>query len=733
VVVALLLASIPQIDQGRAQTPSPPKPAWLKIIDQGGNDPRLKGYFTPEGIKLEIVAEEPLVLNPVGMTFADDGTPFVLEWRPGDNGREMPETIAYKDGTKRTIATMKKKIKDVVKTLLDTKGKGVYDQSKVILEDELPSSILLHDGWIYLSGRGTVRRFKQKEQGGDYNIKEIIARGFGGLGHHQVSGLTIGNDGWLYITSGSGDHYVEGSDGSRATVLRTGAIFRCRPDGSQIRTFALGFVNPYRDGVFDVEGNLFHADNDSADGGQFAGCRIMHVAEGCDFGWRQRHGELPSRMPPLLNAGRGAASGLMIYNDTRFPENYRGLLFYPDVARMLIRAYKVEPRGASFAVTEEFEFLKSADPLFRPCQMVVGPDGAMYIVDWRTESNGVGRLCGDGIHGRIYRLSWAGTKEQPALPLRPMDSWAKVIKQTEADLLKTLAGEEASDRAKAQRELVRRGDKNLAALLDFLRDGEQPLTAHIAALGVVESFWDKEVQKVFERELAHGEGPLRRLAADGLGRNAAPGDKNIHEALLKALNDNDLAVRRAVALAMGRVAAPGAADALVNTLAFDEEQDVYLRDGIVRAIERLGKPGIDRLLALAESGVRKETDRVVDAFAALRTRAGYEGLPNLLKYPHLSREQRFKLIRSCENYLLDPPISPDPLFDYLDQSGEGPRTEAIAVLAATPGGSRLIARRFLDGKLPRELLPRVTEALQKHAGKDAELDKMLREVRASRR
>ncbi|HEY7424353.1 MAG TPA: hypothetical protein VH682_09010, partial [Gemmataceae bacterium] len=443
---------------------------------------------------------------------------------------------------------------------------------------------------------------------------------------------------------------------------------------SRMQTFAVGFHNPYRDVVFDAYGNMFHADNDSKDGDKFTGCRLLHIAEGCDFGWRLRpgsrsqpdklrsavDGERPGKMPPLLNTGRGAPAGLLLYNDTRFPQEYRGLLYYPDVVRKLIRAYKVAPRGATFAVTEEFAFLQSDDPLFRPCQMVTGPDGAIYVVDWRTDSSGAGRLSGDGVHGRIYRMSWTGTKEKAALPRRSMASWATILKQSDEDLLKTLAGEEGSDRTKAQRELVRRGDKNRDALLKLLQDGEQPLTARVAALGVLESFGDGGVLNTCREVLEKGEGPLRRLAAEAMGRNTGTG-------LLKALNDNDLSVRRAAALAMGRIAAPGAADALVNTLAFDDSGDVYLRDGLLRAIESLGKPGIDRLLALAESGVPKDTDNVVDAFAALRTRAAYEGLPSLLKYPHLTNEQRIKLLRSCGNYLLDPPITLDPLRSQLSE------------------------------------------------------------------
>ncbi len=870
-------------DLTQPHSPSLPAPKWLKIIDQGTKDPRLEGYLTPEGVKVEIVADAPAVVNPVGMTFADDGTPYVLEWRPspGDEWREKAETFTCKDGSTRKVATMTKRVKDVVKTLHAGKADGTWDQAQVILEDELPSSILLHDGWIYLTGRGTVRRFRQSKPGGPYDVKEIVAQGFCGFHRHQVSGLTIGNDGWLYVTSGDDDNYVEGSDGSRATVLRTGAIFRCRPDGSRMQTFAMGFRNPYRDVAFDAEGNLFHADNDNEDGSKFTGCRLMHVAEGNDFGWRLRQGarccspdpvrgavfgELPGKVPPLLETGRGAPAGLLIYNDTRFPENFRGLLYYPDVFRKLIRAYRVEPRGATFAVVEEFEFLKSDDPLFRPCQMVLGPDGAMYVVDWRTNSGGAGQLWGDGRHGRIYRLTWAGTREQPALAPRGMDSWQKIVKMGTPDLLETLASEDAGDRTRAQRELVRRGAEVRKPLLDFLGKTDQPEAARIAALGALESFWNADVQAAFQEVLENGEPALRRLAAEGLGLNAATGDPLAHAALLKGLSDENLAVRRAVVLAMGRVQAAGAADALVNSLAFDDSRDAYLHDGHVRAIESLGKPGIDRLVALAETGVARDTDKAVEAFTAMRTRPAFEALPALLANPHLKAAQRAALVRSCSNYLLDPPVALDPILDflashpeeaappvqlaalevlsgsaalktprgagwllglldvddaavrlaaikavgetrpargapplakllgeaersaeereaaakalrglndraavpalrkaletpasapgsaglrreayrtlaaldaeaalemaraYVEKKDEAMIAEAVQVLGTTAEGTRLAARMYLDKKLPREMLPQVSEALRKHAGRNADLARLLTEV-----
>jgi HEAT repeat protein len=143
---------------------------------------------------------------------------------------------------------------------------------------------------------------------------------------------------------------------------------------------------------------------------------------------------------------------------------------------------------------------------------------------------------------------------------------------------------------------------------------------------------------------------VRRLAADGLGRHSPAGYKAAHEALVHALGDQDPAARRAIVLAMGKIAAANAEDPLVNAFQFDEGKDAYLSEGIVRAIEHLGKPGMDKLLALADSGMDKDLERVVEAFLSFRTRAAREALPVLLKNVHLTDEQKADLRRSASNH-----------------------------------------------------------------------------------
>ena len=684
-----LAADEAPFDFTQPESPRRETPDWVKMFDQGKNNDKLKGYFTPTGVKLEIVADYPTVVNPIGMAFSRDGVAHVIEWTRGKDPSVADErrTITYKDGTKREILVLKKADKDVIKRLVFNKENGIYDKATVILEDEFPSGMLFHDGWLYVAGQGSVRRYRQSKADGPFDVRQVVAQGFAGYGRNQVSGLTIGNDGCLYITCGSGDNHVEATDGSLATVLGSGAVFRCQLDatgGSKIEVYASGFCNPRGNVAFDADFNMFHTDAGTEDGTKFQGCRLMHVVETGDYGWRSLpgsrenrpdpvlgavFGELPGRLPPMIKTGRGSPSGPMIYDDDRFPERFRGPIYYPDPQRHSIRAYELKAIGASFTVAKEFELLKSDDPLFQPCQMLTGPDGAIYVVDRRSTTH-PDSLWGDGEHGRIYRLSWQGADEMPALEPRALDCRAGLRTSVEDDLFKALDSEVPSERFAAQFELARRGEKERKPLLQLLADGKKSTEARTAALGALQSLWNTDVQSAVSKLFKDEPSVLSRLAADALALHAKVGNKDVHAALLEALADGDPGVRRSVALALGRIQGPGAYDHLAGAFSFDDGKDPFISDAYLRALERGGTDGLERLLALGDSGDQKLTDRVADAFLAMRSPAAAKLIPQLLRSPHLNTSERAAILRSCANYRTHPPIDFAALIEYLEKEAD---------------------------------------------------------------
>ncbi|TWT55334.1 PVC-type heme-binding CxxCH protein [Allorhodopirellula solitaria] len=690
-------------DYNDNQFPPRPTPEWVEMADQGAQDLRLAGIRTPAGIKVEIVAEEPTVIDPVGMTFADDGTPHVLQWTMASQSRHETYDVTFQNGESATINRMWKNTPDELKTLQDRDHDGVYDATETLMDDlEIPSSVLLHDGWTYLSSLGHVVRRKQSIPGGAFDLGEEIVRGLCGFHHHQASGMTIGTDGSMFITSGDDDNRAEGSDGSRATVLRTGAIFRCNPDGSDVHAFARGFRNPYRDVAFDPYGNIFHVDNDQEDGSKFQGVRLMHVLEGADYGWRLYSGavccrtdfvrgavfgEKPGKMPSMLKTGRGAPAGLMIYEGTAFPDFVRGLLIYPDVYRKLVRAFRVERVGSTFEVVEEFTLMTSDDGLFRPCQALQGPDGAIYIVDWRTDSGGAGRLWGDGEHGRIYRLSWSGTDSEPAIALQPRDSWSKLNQASDEQLWETLDGPDLPIRKRAIDELDRRCDGDPSRFADYARDQSHTVPGRIAALGGACRQFGADSLELMVEMLADDSPEIRRTAANAISWHAGPDQVPATQitGLLDLLEDPNPAAQRAIAMMVGQLAGNlppestlrrDVAARLFQTMLSVERTDVYLFDGFVRGIERIQPEGpayfTNRLTdSGSESSSTAESDRAreiaVVGLESMRTRSAAAAIDALLARDTsaLTDDQLARVIATYRQILVEPPVDATALADWL--------------------------------------------------------------------
>lgn len=735
-----------ELDYTQYETPAASAPGWVRQIDQGARDPRLAGLYTPEGVRVEIVAEEPAVVNPVGMRFDDAGNLYVLEWCVAPDANHTSYEVRFRDGSVGRVNRMQKGVHDRLKRLVDADGDGRYERAEVVLDDlEIPSSLLWHEGWLYLTSIGHVVRRRPGEPGGLWTEEELV-RGLCGFHHHQASGLTLSHDGWLYITSGDDDNRGEGSDGSRAIVLRTGAIFRCRPDGSQLHEFARGFRNPYRDVAFDHVFNMFHVDNDQEDGSKFTGCRLMHVVEGADYGWRLYQGavccrtdteraavfgELPGKLPSMAKTGRGSPAGLLIYQGTAFPEFFRGLLIYPDVYRKLVRAYGVERWGSTFRVVSQFELLRSEDGLFRPCQAIMGPDGAIYIADWRTDSGGAGRLWGDGEHGRIYRLTWSGIAGVPAIEPGGLDSWAKLALGTDDELVALLDTPDFELRLRAQRELLRRGPKLRARLAEVARDASRTVPARAVALGGLCWNFDRLAIATCTTLLDDPDADLRRLAATALSHNT-PRNRAAQVIVAGGMQrlgslaaaDPDPAVRRAAALALGTLAAhlpPGhaarnqTARLLMRLLADDDGRDVYLRDGIVRGLERLEHTSLELLARQVIEGTGVQQERALIALESLRTAAAAGALDAVMQHAdRLRPEQLRRVLAAYRHILLEPPVDATAVANWLLQHADAPPELQIAALETlalcgshAPQTTLPVVLRLLEHPQPAIRLPAI--------------------------
>ncbi|MGL4420007.1 MAG: DUF7133 domain-containing protein, partial [Gemmataceae bacterium] len=382
------------------------------------------------------------------------------------------------------------------------------------------------------------------------------------------------------------------------------------------------------------------------------------MLEGNDYGWRLAPGarccrpdhlrgavagERLGMVAPMVKTGRGSPAGVLIYHDTRLPEKYRGLIYYPDVFRKSIRAYRTKPAGSSYAIDAEIEILKSEDPLFRPCQMITGPDGAIYICDWRTDSGGAGKLWGDGKNGRIYRLSWIGTSGHDALPVRSMDSWAKIRKDSVEGLLQNLSAADFTDRVVARDELIHRGPAARDAVLSAMVSGKFAGAGRLPAMGVLQAHWTDDVEDLFRLLTNDANADVRRHAVDALAQHPSKKPLAVQDALVRLLNDHDSTVRRSCIMALARLGGDGNADTILNAWKNDDGKDPFLSDGYLHAFERLGTPGMNALLSLADSGNARDRDRVALAFTGLRSREAATALNSFINNQHLLPGQRADL------------------------------------------------------------------------------------------
>ena len=401
----------------------------------------LRSFRVPDGFKVELVASEPEILKPLNLNFDHRGRLWVTD------STEYPYPAPL-DGQGR----------DTVKILEDTDGDGTYDKVKVFAEGlNIPIG-------LYPVGNGCIvfsipNIWLLEDTDGD-DRADRKTRLYGPMGyerdtHGMNNAFTRGFDGWLYACHGfNNETRVAGRDGHEIH-MQSGNTYRMRLDGGRVEQFTWGQVNPFGMTMDDL-GNLFTAD-----------CHSKPVYQLIRGGYYPSFGKPHDGLgfvPPIMDHlhGSTAIAGVAIYADDRFPEPYRGNLFSGNVMTSRVNRNRLAKHGSTHQAIELPDFVQTSDPWYRPVDIQMGPDGALYIADFYNRIIGhyevplehPGR---DRFRGRIWRISYVGTEQVP--PSRPATFESLEGKSDEA-LIQALGDANLTARLLALNYLVDRSHDN---------------------------------------------------------------------------------------------------------------------------------------------------------------------------------------------------------------------------------------------------------------------------------
>ncbi len=287
---------------------------------------------------------------------------------------------------------------------------------------------------------------------GRADVREKLYDGFGFKDTHGMSSsYWLWFDGWVYGTHGFANASEVTDRSGRVVKLTSGNTYRFRPDGSRFEVFVNGQTNPF--GLaFDARGDLYTADSHSkpvyllVPGGYYEGIGKEH--DGLGFA-------------PAITTddhGSSAIAGIAHYSAAQFPAEFRDNLFNGNPVTRRINRTRLEWRGSTPAATRQPDFLTSDDPAFRPVQVKLGPDGALWIADFYNPIIGhyevpLTHPARDHGHGRLWRIVWRGLTGSTPLPRLPNLAQLKT-----ADLVSHLSDPNLVVRSLAHAEMLARPD-----------------------------------------------------------------------------------------------------------------------------------------------------------------------------------------------------------------------------------------------------------------------------------
>jgi putative membrane-bound dehydrogenase-like protein len=547
----------------------------------------LKTIQVRPGFKVELVAAEPLVMDPVAFDWGADGKLWVVEmgdYPTGLDGEGKPGGF--------------------VRYLEDTDNDGRYDKSTVFLDRiPFPTGVMPWRNGILVSAAPSVFYAEDRDGDGKADHRVDLLKGFGeGNQQHRVNGFEYGLDNWVYAANGDSGGTIRSIGGvigiapkSRAVNLR-GQDFRFQPDSG---VFELIEGQTQFGRHRDDWGNWFGNNNPNWGWHYWIPERYArrneHVAIGStrkalanyDNSTRVFAISKPLQRfnwPNLVNT-LTSANSLTPYRDELFGKDFEDSVFISEPAHNLVHREKLIPESVTFDSRraddeKDREFLASTDNWFRPTMLKAGPDGALYVADMyrlvieHTEYALPGMdqqidVRAGADRGRIYRVF----PEEATLRKVP-----RLDNLSSADLVAALDSSNGWQRDTAQRLLVHRQDKAAIEPLRKLFASSSNAKGRLHALCTLDGLGDltlNDLQKGWSEP--H---PMVRVHAVRLSEKLAG---NADFSKMFALGgDEDARVRFQLALTLGEprweAEAGGRALALIGVR---DSNDSYIQTAIL--------------------------------------------------------------------------------------------------------------------------------------------------------